>query len=111
MNVELLGLEVPGGLGDGVLPAAQDGPLAEKGVLMGLHVHVGVVEQVDADVAVEAAINVPDDRLVLEALAERHDETPGGYLVPKAGRKVKIASPLKNTYYHLLSCFLEFHNM
>jgi hypothetical protein len=56
--------------------------LAEEGVLVVLHVHVGVVEELDVDVAVEGAVHVPHHGFVLEAFAQGHHQLLGGHPVP-----------------------------
>ncbi len=56
--------------------------LAEEGVLVVLHVYVGVVEELDVHVAVEGAVHVPHHGFVLEAFAQGHHQLLGGHPVP-----------------------------
>ncbi len=54
---------------------------------MVLHVHVGVVEELNVHVAVKGAVHVPHHGLVLEAFAQGHHQLLGGYPVPTYAQK------------------------
>ena len=56
--------------------------IAEKRMLMVVNVHVGVVEQVDVHVRVEATVDVAHHSSVVVAASQGHYQLLGFYTVP-----------------------------